>query len=284
MTIGFVWFFRRDVGGTKFVRNPSFAKDCVLDHSPPFVGAGTCAICDNQPYHHQGSCPICGGKDFVAKSSWLRDNYICKSCKSIPRERALALVLKSLYPNWRTLHIHESSPTPRGVSMMLSRECKHYTASQYLPELKPGEFSAKFQAVHVDLAKQPFDDKIFDLVISLDVFEHVEKEIDVFREIERTLKPGGAHIFTVPLVNKERPSIRVASKVDGQWTYVGKREVHGNPVDSAGGSLVIHHWGYDIGDKIFAATGMTNTIYEINCPKKGIVAEYIDVVVSRKEA
>jgi ubiquinone/menaquinone biosynthesis C-methylase UbiE len=32
----------------------------------------------------------------------------------------------------------------------------------------------------------------------------------VFREIERTLKPGGAHIFTVPLVRKEKPTSKKA--------------------------------------------------------------------------
>ena len=34
--------------------------------------------------------------------------------------------------------------------------------------------------------------------------EHIFNPQSAFREIARTLKPGGAHIFTVPLINKER--------------------------------------------------------------------------------
>jgi len=42
------------------------------------------------------------------------------------------------------------------------------------------------------------NDESFDLVITLDVFEHVLRPAKAFAEIARTLKPGGAHIYTVP--------------------------------------------------------------------------------------
>lgn len=39
----------------------------------------------------------------------------------------------------------------------------------------------------------------FDLVITSDVFEHVRHPYEGFAEVHRVLRPGGAHIFTVPV-------------------------------------------------------------------------------------
>ena len=67
-----------------------------------------------------GLCPICEcPTTFKATGPWLRETLLCDPCpkqmgRSVPRERALALVLKTLRPNWRDLAIHESSPARRG--------------------------------------------------------------------------------------------------------------------------------------------------------------------------
>ena len=42
-----------------------------------------------------------------------------------------------------------------------------------------------------------FENESFDLFITQDVFEHVMTPNKAFKEIERVLKPGGAHVFTV---------------------------------------------------------------------------------------
>jgi len=52
-----------------------------------------------------------------------------------------------------------------------------------------------------------FANESIDLHITQDVMEHVFHPSKVFKEIARTLKLGGAHIFTVPIVNKHMPSI-----------------------------------------------------------------------------
>ncbi len=44
----------------------------------------------------------------------------------------------------------------------------------------------------------PYRDDLFDLVISVDVLEHVEDDVGAIREIYRVAKPGGLIIFTVP--------------------------------------------------------------------------------------
>ena len=44
----------------------------------------------------------------------------------------------------------------------------------------------------------PFRDGSFDVAISLDVFEHVEQDLEAMREVRRVLRPGGRLITTVP--------------------------------------------------------------------------------------
>ncbi len=46
-----------------------------------------------------------------------------------------------------------------------------------------------------DLAKMPLEDESVDLVISRSVFEHLEFPQDVYRELNRVLKPGGQVVF-----------------------------------------------------------------------------------------
>src|ERR1700690_3775655 len=69
---------------------------------------------------NKGYC-ICCDKlvTFSSRYDWLRDHYICNNCSSIPRERALMFCIERYYPNWRELHIHESSPVIRGASAKL---------------------------------------------------------------------------------------------------------------------------------------------------------------------
>lgn len=121
-----------------------------------------------------------------------------------------------------------------------------------------------------------YTDSSFDLFITQDVMEHVFNPEKAFREIARVIKKGGAHIFTVPLVNKEKPSERWARpNTDGSINFLKSPEYHG-PFP------VTMHWGYDICDFIYRASGLYTTIFLMENPKLGIEAEYLEVLITRK--
>ena len=49
-----------------------------------------------------------------------------------------------------------------------------------------------------DCDNLPFDDAVFDLVISKSVLEHLRHPTEVFREVHRVLRPGGHLVFLTP--------------------------------------------------------------------------------------
>ncbi len=230
---------------------------------------------------NDGFCPCCDSEvQFISYHPWLRDYFICSNCKSIPRERALMLVIEKYFPNWKSLRIHESSPGKRGTSLKLKNQCLGYLSSQYFPNKEPGEIING--SVNIDLEMQTFNDESFDLVVTQDVMEHIYNPSKAFSEIARTLKKGGAHIFTVPIVNKFKLSERWANKAeDGSPIFLKTAEFHGNPVDPKG-SPVAMHWGYDIVDFIKKESGLDSTIEYLNDLRFGVRAEYIEVIISKK--
>lgn len=229
---------------------------------------------------NDGFCPTCVRKTrFVARDPWLRDHYVCEACGSIPRERALMLAIERFAPNWRELTIHESSPGNRGASMRLAGECTRYIPSQFFPGQQAGSMVGKYRCENLEAMS--FADQSIDMHVTQDVLEHVFDPARAFREIARTLRPGGMHICTVPLVNKELPSRVRAQMVDGQVVYLEPAQYHGNPVGD-GRALVTMDWGYDICRYIFDSCGLYTHIVHIDDLSHGVRAEFPEVLVTVK--
>jgi SAM-dependent methyltransferase len=166
-----------------------------------------------------GECPICDCLTvYKTNDPWLREHLSCSPCPkglggSVPRERALAQVLKQMRPNWSELAIHESSPNNRGVSELLRRECARYIATQFDPRKPPGKTIGRWR--NENLEAQSFPDEAFDIVVSLDVMEHVFEPKLAFQEIYRTLKPGGLKLCTFPIDKYQTAAIERRAEIRG---------------------------------------------------------------------
>lgn len=233
-------------------------------------------------FKQKGFCPCCEKEvNFVARHHWLRDHFICTYCGSIPRERALMLTISEHFPNWKELKIHESSPGNRGHSINLKKHGKNYIGSQFFLKERLGEIINGIR--NEDLENQTFEDETFDLVVTSDVMEHIYEPEKAFKEIHRTLKPGGVHIFSVPLINKHQKTEIWATKgSDGEPVFLKDPEWHGNPIDKKG-SPVTMHWGYDIIDFIKKHTNAICEIVYIDDLNYGIRAEYIEIIKAKKK-
>jgi SAM-dependent methyltransferase len=126
-----------------------------------------------------------------------------------------------------------------------------------------------------------FDDESIELHVSQDVVEHIFHPEQAFREIARTLKPGGMHIFSVPIVNKDRPTARRARILNGEIDHMAPAQYHGDGF-SGSKSLVTFDWGYDLCRHIFEASGLFTHIIQIDDVSKGIRADLIDILVTVK--
>lgn len=232
----------------------------------------------------EGVCPICEqSTKFVAKGPWFRGALMCTTCTSgsVPRERALAKVVNRTLPLWRDLRVHESSPAERGFSLKMQRECARYVASHFYPDRDPGSVVNGYR--NENLESQTFPDGMFDLVVTLDVFEHVFEPGKMIKEIHRTLKPGGYYICTFPIrkaqVESHRP--RVKQLADGSLEHLEKPEYHGNPI-SGDGALVTFDYGYAIHSMITCWAEFDVEITRFADRTSGILGEYTEVISCRK--
>ncbi|QXP86879.1 class I SAM-dependent methyltransferase [Methylococcus capsulatus] len=223
-----------------------------------------------------GYCHCCRQQTtFVITGNWLRDQYLCTNCLSIPRQRHIQHILDTHFRGWDSLQIHESSPS----NDLIARHCRHYSFSQYFESEEEG---ATIDGIrNENLESLTFPDDSFDLFITQDVFEHIFFPHLAAKEIMRVLKPGGAHVFTVPK-EKHLPSSRPRARlVDSEIEYLDDPVYHGNPVGD-GKALVTWEYGDDFEALIGRWSGGITTTYVTRDRSLGIDGEYIEVFVTKK--
>jgi hypothetical protein len=230
------------------------------------------------PDRNAGWCPVCrADASFRVAGPWLRDDYLCEGCGSIPRQRHLQLVLDSAFPGWDELEVHESSPS----NDYLARRCARYGASQYLPDVAPGTVHDGVRCENLESLS--FADASLDLFVTQDVFEHVLRPDVAAREVMRVLRPGGAHVFTVPKHRGLRCSRPRVELVDGAARPLMDEVFHGNPVGD-GRVLVTWDYGDDL-ESLFAGWCGAPTVGHVTRDRRlGIDGEFLEVFVTRKPA
>jgi SAM-dependent methyltransferase len=207
-----------------------------------------------------GRCDVCGNVgEFVRTDVPTRESHQCRSCNASLRYRAQAAAIATAYgspglsltelievPSFRELAIYE--PGIAGPLRYVLRRLPRHVNSYYWPDVVPGDSHDGVRCE--DLRQLTFPDESFDLVISSDIFEHVRGPMDGFAEMFRVLRPGGRHVFTVPMI-WPLPSTTVA-RVD----YSGPEDrhlqppvYHGSPTDPKG-SLVYTDFGMDLPESL----------------------------------
>ena len=132
-----------------------------------------------------------------------------------------------------------------------------------------------------------FADNSFDLLICNEVFEHVYDIEAAMGECLRVLAPGGALVGTLPFAYGQQHSV-IKALHRGHGTppdVIGASEIHGNPIDQSGGSLVYQVPGWELLDQLEAFGFRDPAMHAIHSIGYGVVAADIPdilVLVARK--
>lgn len=228
-------------------------------------------------FGNEGYCPICSSRiTFIAQGEWLRDQYICHKCGSIPRQRALVELLTKVRSDWKTAAIHESSP----CMGFFEQQCAAYTCSFFFEDVPAGGSSCEGRRCE-NLEALTFPDGSFDIFITQDVLEHVFRPERALAEIMRVLNDNGIHIFTAPKHKTLLKSRQRAEQVHGQTRHLLPPQYHGSAIDHVS-SPVTWDYGADFDDLIQQWSGYNTCNFIIRDRRLGIDGEFLDVFVTTK--
>jgi SAM-dependent methyltransferase len=190
-----------------------------------------------------GRCQCCERTTiFIAQDNGSAESRSCLFCSANERYEMLAAEIRSRYGD-RLAHLDVLELDPHSPLRRILSAGRTYTRSFYengcLRRQKAG-------AVCEDITALSFSDNSFDLIVSSEVLEHVPCIDKALSETARVLRPGGAHLFTVP----PRASTRKRAEIiDGRTRHIDPPEYHLDPL-SPRGILAFWDVGPDLPDVI----------------------------------
>jgi len=145
----------------------------------------------------QPICPICFSSDLREFNT--RPKAACRGCGSLERGRLAWMLMSRLGILRRGAHFLNLAPEPfmlRYASRIIG---EGYTPVDFSPELFR---NSPVPLTRFDLCAPPddFEEASFDVVMHNHVLEHVRCDVaGAVANVERLLKPGGYHVFSIPI-------------------------------------------------------------------------------------
>lgn len=200
-------------------------------------------------------CEVCSAiRPAVRSDNWnLRNGVQCAGCYTDGRHRHVFAVLRRLLVERELserMILEEVTPFRKLIESRLGP----FNGSEYFGADKtPGvayEFKGRM-VVHEDMCALSRRDESVDLIVHLDVLEHIPDMARGLNECFRVLRPGGHLLMTVPFYDN-RNTVQRALISDGKVVNVLPPSFHGNPIDG-NGTLVFNEPGIDLLSSISAA-------------------------------
>ncbi|NLD76484.1 MAG: methyltransferase domain-containing protein [Acidimicrobiales bacterium] len=210
------------------------------------------------PDSYLAMCAVCGRfSRFVRDGLSVRETFPCTECGASHRYRHQAEVMLAHLSRQGSANLDELAAEQEFAAKAIFEPgwlgpfrprfspLPGYVTSGFWPDVEPGETRDGVRCENLEALT--FDDETFDLIITSDIFEHVRHPERGFAETFRVLRPGGLHIFSVPvrwpLAHTTRPRVDVSGPedvllLDAEYHY---------------GSLVYNDFGYDLVDQLEAA-------------------------------
>lgn len=203
-----------------------------------------------------GACNVCGERQvFVRRNTSLREGYRCARCKASLRYRGQADAILRCYSTNGCTSLAEIvderdfaalsfwEPGVLGPFRAYFERMPHYVVSDFWPDVPPGDRREGVRCE--DLMALTFAAGSFDLVVTSDIFEHVRKPYVGFAEVHRVLRPGGRHIFSIPVQEPMRTAtVERVDTSDDHDVYILEPRYHVGPKHSQ--HIVYNDFGRDL--------------------------------------
>ncbi len=189
--------------------------------------------------HRSGFCALCRKRTWFLLSlplESIRNDAICVRCGCVARHRHMAICILEAFAGQGISDLAAFGSHP-GISVfntasmgpIVKRMGQHpnIICTEYFDDVAPGQF--KDGRMCQNLERLSFPDDCFDLILSEDVFEHLQDYRKGFLEVYRVLKPGGVHVFSVPFYHRSK-SEDLFERKDGVLHPKGPIEYHGDPI------------------------------------------------------
>lgn len=142
----------------------------------------------------------------------IRESMHCAHCRCSARLRALAKALTLIFdPRSPSLKHSIERDVFKDKKVAEINACGDLHATlRDIPNLAYSEYEPEDKSIpHEDLQALSYKDNHFDLVLNSDTLEHVPDYKLALQEIHRVLKPGGYHVFTIPLIFSRKTRRRI---------------------------------------------------------------------------
>lgn len=228
-------------------------------------------------YTSDGYCPSCDGVTLFVYLSKLksalselishwdlsdsfkinlleRENNLCIYCLANFRMRAHADAVLRLLKLQNSKELVKKLKSDNAISiyetaaysvfrMKSIKNIDNYVVSEYFDNEPFGNFVNGIR--NENLEHLTFSDNTFDVIINSDVLEHVADLDKTLSEIKRILKPGGFHVFTIPVDCELAESVERAKVIDGKIVHILEPETHGDTIRE-GGVLAFRNFGANV--------------------------------------
>jgi SAM-dependent methyltransferase len=198
----------------------------IVKNISTFVSHGHCLACNQDT-------EFIIDEGFEDAIHLYREGLRCKKCGLISRQRAVIYYLKRLADPGYCIYFQEQTSSAFRLAVAQLPRC----------DIVGSEYTCLPNCRQENVQHLSFTDAQFDIIVSQDVFEHVQDPWQGFRECFRVLKPGGHMLMTIPF--SDNPD----------WKSID-REAAGLPnsfhVDphSDQGALVYTDFGWDINERL----------------------------------
>jgi len=173
-----------------------------------------------------------------------REGFICTKCQLNARLRMMSHLIKKYAKDGANIYMHEQVTGFYHRMQDALPNCHFWGSEWFGEDKKGGEIYDGLR--HEDVTNLSFEDEMFDIIVSQDVFEHVLGDGGAaFKECYRVLKKPGILLFTIPFHYGNETTVERAKIENGNIAMLQPPVYHGNPV-SEEGALVVNDFGWDI--------------------------------------